>query len=221
VFNKPKMDRAKGAVKGEGKGKSKVANPESGGDTIGKSDPVGQKAGETPTVLDDYRDNKENGSKRVILEVLSDVADLHERVKKCVDTFLFSQSLNVIVASLYGADQHRPINMAGYILFLRPQFSVSQLFIGPIIPLPCDAPFANEIYRKALLCRGRYFILACYACNSRNTSHRSCSVSFSYVSAACHNLMCVISTDYHPHLTTSPQMRTMLWNSYPSVLHPG
>jgi hypothetical protein len=77
VFNKPKVDRAKGAGKDEGKSRNETSNPESS--EIGKGDPIDQ-AGETPTVLDDYRDSRENSSKRVILQILGDVADLHERV---------------------------------------------------------------------------------------------------------------------------------------------
>lgn len=116
MFNKPKVDRAKGAVKDEGKGKNKILNPKSSENKVGKGDPTGQ-ARETPTVLDDYGGSKENGNKRVILQILGDVADLHERVTKCVDVFFFlvPQLLDIILVFLYGADQNLPINMAVYV----------------------------------------------------------------------------------------------------------
>lgn len=182
MFNKPKMDRAKDVMKDEGKGKSKATNSESSGNKIGKGDPVEQKAAETPTVLDDYKDSKENGSKRVILQILSDVADLHERVKKCAEcpVFLFAFATTkyiLFVVSLYGADQNPPINMAGYVLSPRCRISVPYPFIGSIVPLPCDTTVASKVYRKALIRRWRHFILACHAGNSCNTCRGSCSVN--------------------------------------------
>ena len=68
VFNKPKVDKGmKTDESVEGKQ---------------KSEPVGQ-ASETTTVLDDSKDTKQDKDiRRAILQTLSDIADLHERIKK-------------------------------------------------------------------------------------------------------------------------------------------
>jgi GRAM domain-containing protein 4 len=86
VFHKPKVDKAKNVVKGQGKkandneDMNKVKEVAEG---KGSSEPVTQAPEETVTVLDDSNDTKQDKDvKRAILQTLSDIVDLHERIKK-------------------------------------------------------------------------------------------------------------------------------------------
>jgi hypothetical protein len=88
VFNKPKVDRAKNVVKDKGKDREGVDNatrvmPDGIEGQDQNSESGGLPAKETATVLDDSKDIKrDKDAKRVILQTVGDIADLHERIKK-------------------------------------------------------------------------------------------------------------------------------------------
>lgn len=112
VFNKPKVDKAKDVIKessnAKGKGKYKDStSPE-------KTD--SQPTREAPTVLDGSEESSlDTDSKRAILQSMAEIADLHERVKKCACLFLLEGTLLMmpLVALLYGAGPPRPTCIVG------------------------------------------------------------------------------------------------------------
>lgn len=80
MFNKPKVAKAKNAVKEKGKEKNKGSAKPDGNE---QTKPALQESEDTATVLDDTKETKqETDGKRAILQIFTDIADVHERIKK-------------------------------------------------------------------------------------------------------------------------------------------
>jgi hypothetical protein len=83
IFNKPKVDKAKNIINDKVKVQEGIQSDNNlEGERINGS--VDQTPGEAVTVLDGSDDaaKQDGDAKRAILQMLSDIADLHERIKK-------------------------------------------------------------------------------------------------------------------------------------------